>query len=342
MASIEPISGHNDRVELYKVLPLSTPFTLNVFPTNACNFKCSFCAQSIGAKEMKNKYNYNVSEHMSMNTFENIVKGSKNFDKPFKLLSFMGHGEPLLNKNIPDMVKLAKDNNIADRIEIITNGSLLTNEMSDRLIDAGITNIRISLEGLSARKYKEISNVDIDFDEFLSNLEYFHKKGKEYGSNLFVKVLDCALEDGEKDKFYHIFDKISTRMYIEELKPVYDGIEFTKDIKEITTDRYGNAHTPRIVCPLAFFSMAIWPNGDVAPCDAIYKPITLGNVNQDDLSEVFNNKKALSFRLELLKGNKNSINGCNKCCAPDDVSHEKDDLDKYANELIDKYKNFKE
>lgn len=337
MSTIAPISGYNDRVELKNVLPLSTPFTLNIFPINSCNFRCNYCAQSLGAKGLKAYNNYDLSEKMSLKTFEKIVHDSKKFDKPYKLLSFMGHGEPLLNRAVPDMIKLANENKIADRIEIITNGALLTPEYSDRLIDAGVTNVRVSLQGLSSEQYKETSDVNIDFNSFVENLAYFHKKGKEKGSNLFVKVLDCSLKEGEEDKFYEIFNDISTRMYIEHVKPVYDSVEFTKDINDLTTDRYGNVHEKRLVCPLAFFTMAIWPNGEVAPCDAIYKPISLGNVNDNDLSELFNSQKNNDFRLKLLQGKKESMFGCSKCCAPDDVSHEKDELDSSKEDLIKYY-----
>lgn len=340
MAIVAPVSGYNDRVSLKSILPLSTPFTLNVFPTNACNFRCNYCAQSLGAKGIKKYNNYNVSEKMTMETFKKIVEDSKNFDKPYKLLSFMGHGEPLLNRDVPKMIKLAKDNNIADRIEIITNGVLLTPDYSDELIDAGVTNVRVSLQGLTSEQYKITSDVKVDFDNFVKNLAYFHKKGKEKDSNLFVKILDCTLEKSEKETFYKMFNDISSRMYIEEVKPVYDNLEFTKNITDLTRDRYGNFHKKREVCPLAFFSLAIWPNGDIAPCDAIYKPIVLGNVNTEDLQKVFNGKKSNQFRLKLLNGEKNNMFGCSKCCAPDDVSHELDELDSESKKLIEKYSKF--
>lgn len=337
MSKIEPISGHNDRVELKKVLPISTPFTLNVFPINACNFKCNYCAQSLGISGMKRYNNFDSSEKMTIETFEKIIEQSKKFDKPYKLLSLMGHGEPLLNKELPKMIKLAKNNNIAQRIEIITNGALLDNDLSDALIDAGVTNIRVSLQGLSSEQYKQTSNVNIDFDKFLQNLEYFYNKGQEKNSHLFVKIMDCSLQDGEEENFYEIFDKISSRMYIEKVKPIYEGVKFTKGKTDLSTNRYGDIHEPRLVCPLAFFSLAVWPNGDIAPCDAIYKPITLGNVNTDDLSQVFNGTQNNIFRFKLLKGKKNNMEGCKVCCAPDDVSHQKDELDGAAKDLIEKY-----
>jgi len=337
MSLVAPISGYNDRVELKNVLPLNTPFTLNVFPTNACNFKCNYCAQSLGAKAMKEYNNYDVSEKMNMTTFEKLVFDSKKFNRPYKLLSFMGHGEPLLNRDLPKMIKLANKHKIADRIEIITNASLLDREYSDELIDAGVTNLRVSLQGLSSEQYKNTSAVKIKFEDLVENLKYFHDKGKNKGSNLFVKVLDCSLDYNQEKDFYELFNNMSSRMYIEEVKPVYDTVGFTKDMDNLTRDRYGNYHEKREVCPLAFFTLSVWPNGDIAPCDAIYKPIVLGNVNQDDISKVFNNRKNNEFRLKLLNGEKNNMFGCNKCCAPDDVSHDKDELDSSKLELKEKY-----
>lgn len=90
-----------------------------------------------------------------------------------KLLSLTGQGEPLINRNISKMVEIAKKNDIAERIEIITNGSLLNKEVAKSLIEAGLDTIRISIQGLSAEKYKNICNYQLNFDEFINNIRYF-------------------------------------------------------------------------------------------------------------------------------------------------------------------------
>jgi len=59
-------------------------------------------------------------------------------------------------------------------VEIITNGLLLTPETSRKLIDAGITNINISVQGVSKERYKETCGVEIDFDEYVKNLSYLY------------------------------------------------------------------------------------------------------------------------------------------------------------------------
>lgn len=112
--------------------------------------------------------------------------------------------------------------------------------------------------------------------------------------------MDIALEEGESEKFYDIFSKISDRMYIEKCKPVYDGVKYPEEAYN-SIDRYGRAHIRRKVCPLPFYMLAIFPNGDVVPCDSIYKPIVLGNVHRDTLFDIWNGNKLKEFWLMQLK-----------------------------------------
>ncbi len=332
-AEIKPISGVEDRVRLADAIPLATPFTMNIFPTNACNFRCNYCAQSLGAKLLHDKYHF-VYDTMSMDIFVKAIDQMKQFSEPFKLLSFMGHGEPLLHKALPEMIRMVREAGVAKRIEIITNGACLTHTLSEQLIDAGLSRLRVSLQGLSAKKYWEVSGVQIDFDAFVDELRYFY--AIRNGSKLFVKIVDSSLEEGEEQSFYDLFGEFTDRMYIEHIKPVYDGVAYDTLPDEVTIDRYGNSHEKRIVCPLAFYMLALWPNGDVVPCDAIYKPVVLGNVQKDDLVEMWNGQSLRKFwRLQLEK-QRVGYPGCDVCCAPDDVSHPLDVLDGFSKTIEEK------
>lgn len=337
MSEIAPPTGYNDRVRLHQALPLRMPFTLNVFPTNACNLKCTYCVHSMGGTRLQAYPQMGGKPNMSIETFKSIVEKSAQFNDRYKLLSFMGHGEPLLNRDLPEMIRLAKRANLANRLEIISNGLLLNKALSDEIIDAGLTNLRVSLQGITSSKYLEIGRVPVDFEELFENLSYFHNAGISRGTRLFVKILDCSLDDGESETFYKLFDSASSRMFIEFVKPVYDGVSLTKDLNNLETDRYGKQHARRHVCPLPFFTLSIWPNGDVSPCDAIYQPVVLGNVNTHQLTDMFSGHTNNMFRLDHLHGERPRMAGCQKCCAPDDVSDELDALDEHAAELAARY-----
>lgn len=320
-SEIKPICGL-ERVKLSEAIPLTTPFSLFVFPTTLCNFKCSYCAHSLGRNSFKSIYDVEM-QNMSMETYGRVLHQAKQFPDTFKMLSLTGHGEPLLNRNLSKMIQMAKQSKIAERIEIITNASLLTHQLSDELIDAGLDTLRISLQGLSTEKYKEICAADINFEELIENINYFYNRKRE--CSVFVKILDVSLEAGEEELFYKIFSDISDRMYIEKCRPVYDGVDYgTKSLP--LEDRYGRKHEKRDVCPFPFFMLGIFPNGDVEPCDALYKPVVLGNVNSETLLDMWYGEKLNSFRILQLNKQRN-ITRCALCCAPDDVAHPEDVLD---------------
>ena len=322
MAEIKPLAGM-ERKKLKDVIPLRTPYAIYFFPTNLCNFMCKYCAHSGGLNKFQEKYGLKA-ESMSLETFTRAIDQLKGFSDKLKVINLSGQGEPLLNPSLADMVRYAKEADVADRIEIITNASLLTHEMSDALIEAGVDCIRISLQGMSDKVYYETCGKKIKVDELFSNISYLYEHKKQ--CQVYIKVMDVALAEGEEDLFYRTFDAISDRMYIEQCKPVYDSVEMTRNI-QTDTDRYGRSHQPRQVCPLPFYMLGILPDGTISPCETIYVPEVLGNVWQDEIPEVWNGEKMKRFQEMQLKKLRRDNPKCVRCCAPDDVAHPDDNLD---------------
>lgn len=335
MSDIKPFTGVDDRVRLADAVPLDTPFTLNVFPSEICNFKCSYCAQSLGRKEIFEQYGLG-NELMTVETAKIIAEQSKKFPRKYKLVSMMGHGEPLCNKKLPEIIDIIKSADITDRIDVITNASLLTKDIADGLIDAGLDVLRVSLQGISSESYQNICGANIDFEKFYSRLAYFYERSSGK-CKVYVKTMDVSLKADETDRFFELFDPISDRMFIDKVKPVYDKVDYTAQQRDISTDRYGNAHESRKVCPQPFYMLSVWTNGDVTPCDALYKANPLGNIYTDELTDMWNGSSKRHFCIEQLKGNRFTHTKCSRCCAPDDVAHKEDILDDAADDLINRF-----
>ncbi len=333
MSEIKPFTGVDDRVRLADAVPLATPFTLNIFPSNVCNFRCRYCAQSLGSEVLRKEYGL-PPENMSLDVMKLVVQQAAEFPQPFKLVSMMGHGEPLCNPALPEMIGMIKQAGVARRVDIITNAALLTPECSDRLLDAGLDVLRVSLQGLNSDKYWDVSRVKLDFEEFYQNLAYFYqKRGK---CRLYVKVVDAALDEGEEAVFFQRFSPITDRMFIDRIKPVYSGVTYTDDERDLSTDRYGNRHDKRLVCPQPFYMLSVWANGDVAPCDALYKACPLGNVRESSLRIMWESESRRNFCRLHLQGRREQEPACAQCCAPDDVQHEEDVLDDNREELLER------
>lgn len=334
MSEIKPFTGVDDRVPLADAVPLDTPFTLNIFPSNICNFRCRYCAQSLGQEFLRREYDF-PPQNMPLELMELIVRQAAGFPRRFKLVSMMGHGEPLCNHDLPEMVRLVKQAGIAERIDIISNAALLTPEYSDRLLEAGIDVLRVSLQGIRSESYWRTSRVKLDFEELYQNLAYFYcNRGN---ARLYVKVVDAALEDGEEDAFFRRFGPITDRMFIDRIKPVYSGVNYTESERDLETDRYGKRHGKRQVCPQPFYMLSVWANGDVAPCDALYKACPLGNVTSSTLRAMWESDAKKAFCRLQLQGLREKDPACVRCCAPDDVQHEEDVLDNKRWELLEKF-----
>lgn len=331
MAERKPFTGINDRVRLADVIPLATPFTLNIFPSNICNFRCTYCAQSLGAEYLEREYCF-PQELMTMEIIDKVIEQSKAFNTKYKLISFMGHGEPLCNRNLPEMIRKMKKADIANRIDIITNASLLTREYADELIAAGLDVLRVSLQGVSTEAYEKTCGVHLDFEKFVDNLTYFYQNKKQ--CNVFMKTVDASLAEGEERKFYDIFEKICDRIYIDSIKPVYSGVEYSEAERNLSLDRYGNVHEKRLVCPQPFYMLSVWANGDVTPCDALYKASLLGNVKNERLKDLWNSDIKRKFCKMQLEKKRENDPACQRCCAPDDVASEEDILDMEADRLL--------
>lgn len=330
---IRPLAGLT-RVSLQDHIPLKTPFSAYLFPTNYCNFHCSYCAHSLGAEGFQRTYGF-APETMSMETYRLAIDQLAEFPSPLKTLSLTGQGEPLLHPQLPDMVAYAKEKKVSQRIEFMSNGALLSESLSRALIDAGLDCIRISLQGLSSETYAQVCGARLNFARFVEQIEwlYHHKKQCE----VFVKILDVALHPGEEQEFYHLFYPIADRVYVEQCRPVYTGVSSTEHIS-VQADRYGREHVPRRVCPLCFFMVGIFPNGDVYPCETIYRPEWLGNVHTDRLLRMWNGEKHRQFQEMQLLGKRMGHPRCAGCCAPDDVSHPEDVLDDAADVLLERLK----
>lgn len=333
-----PTTG-GERIPLADNLPLHTPLLIQIFPVYACNFKCGYCIYAID----KSKHGY-ISDKvfMEMELYKKSIDDMKRFDKRIKMLRFAAIGEPLLHREIAKMVDYAKKADIAESIDIVTNGSLLTRKLSDDLVNTGLTKLRISLEGLSNEDYKRNSSVEIDFNNLVQNITYFYNNRKQ--TKVYIKIIDYMLKNEEdKNRFYNVFNSICDEIAIEHLTPTITGIDYTKMTDE-KLDKPQNEEKmiETNICSEPFYLMQINPDGKVVPCCNMTYPEILGDININSVKEIWNGKKFNCFRLRQLNGTKNTCDVCKDCKIYLYGMHMEDLLDNSKVELVEKYKLEKE
>lgn len=322
------------RVELYKKLPLQTPFSLHVFPSYFCNFRCKYCLHSL-SEDVLTKKGFK-RQFMDFDTYKKAIDDCKAFDKKLKAIIFAGHGEPLMHPEISKMVAYVKEQNIANRVEIVTNGSLLTNNLSDDLIAAGLDRLRISVQGINGQAYENTMGKPFDFDKFIEQLKYFfiHKKNTE----IYCKIIDVAMKSPEEEATFHkIFSEVSDETAIEYEIPFVQEIDNTALKNSFECSKQGNKATTAKVCAMPFYMMVLTPNGDIVPCCSTDIPIVMGNIKEESLKEIWDSARWKGFcRVHLLK-NRDKHFICSKCSVPQFGMQMGDYLDDQAEDLLEKY-----
>ena len=322
------------RKELMDIIPLKNPLSMLVDPASVCNFKCSFCPtgdpsliKSTGRKQVL----------LSLELYKKIIEQINDFETPLEVLRLYKDGEPLLNSNIVEFVRLAKACKKINRVETTTNGSKLDKKMCDGLIDAGIDRIIISVEGLSKEKYKEFAKVNFDFDEFIKNLEYLYKisRGK---CKIHIKTVSENLDtdDGEL-RFKAIFENLSDRMFIENTIPSWPefSLDYLTDEQKTQLDKRDENITRKQSCGYLFYSLSINADGEVSPCCVDWnRKLSLGNLNTQTIADIWNGNKLYDLRRRHLTKQRNSIESCSSCGHVDYCSLE--NIDDHADEILHK------
>jgi len=332
-AKIVEGAGHQ-RKNLGECLPLATPFALHVFPAHVCNFKCSYCLHSL-PHDMLAKKGFKKTV-MDFSLFAKLADDATSFPKKFKVLIFAGWGEPLLHKQLAEMVDYAKRKNIAERIELVTNGVLLTNEMTRKLVDAGIDRVRISIQGLDAKKYFDIAGVEMDYGIFLRNIEYFFTQKRE--AKLYIKTIDAALStDKEREIFFERFGSICDEIAIEQVIPVERNINHAKFGSTFTKRHCGGDAERVSVCPFPFYMSVIHPDGSYAPCCSPDLPMSFGNVRDNTIKSIWNGEVLRKFRIAHLEGKRGNAPLCRTCPRPQYDIQPGDNIDCHAKMLLPFY-----
>ena len=110
---------------------------------------------------------------MEWATYEALLNCLADFPE-LKEIAFSGFGEPLLHERLPDMVKLAHERGI--RTELTTNAMLLNPAMASKLIDAGIDQVVVSIDGASDKTHSSI-RPGATLNGILRNIESLNRIG---------------------------------------------------------------------------------------------------------------------------------------------------------------------
>ncbi len=288
------------------------PSILTIEPTNICNLRCPLC--TTGSGDMNR-----VNGKMHLDTFRNII--DKMGDDIFFLLLYH-QGEPYINKDFLEFVRLAKEKKIYTTTS--TNAHYFSDEVINATIDAGLDSMIVSLDGVTQEvyeRYRVKGKVDKVIESTARFMEIKRRRKAKYPL-IALQFLVMKHNEHELSAVKKLAADIGVdRLLIKNIE-VHNEEEAAEWLPSEDKYRRYNfdgqslqvKNGSKKSCPRVWNSTLINWDGSVVPCCFDKNgEHELGNINSaENLDALWNGDAYAAFRKRLLH-QRESIDMCRNC-----------------------------
>jgi AdoMet-dependent heme synthase len=172
---LKPLKGHPSHIQQ----PMSSASKGSILRlvaweiTRNCNLECVHCR----AAATKGPYTGELDTKAGFKLLDQMAE----LGEPIVILT---GGEPLLRQDIFEIAEYGTKKNL--RMVMAPNGTLITAKIADRLVDAGIKRISISLDGASRESHDKFRGVEGAFDGALRGIHHAKNAGIEFQINTTI------------------------------------------------------------------------------------------------------------------------------------------------------------
>jgi MoaA/NifB/PqqE/SkfB family radical SAM enzyme len=287
------------------------PVVYNIETTNACNMKCEMCPRTT---MMTRKV-----ETMDRDTFLRIVdqiepfkeelwfRWEESVEKEYginkddmsenhfflyiipKIIQLHGYGDPLLDKNMPEYIKILSEKGIQSYFSC--NPSNIDREKMIKMFENGLSYIKYSIETVDDALHKKIRGRASDFTNSYNKIAELLKIKKENGYKTIIIITMLNLNRANQMNEYKL------------LKDAFEGLDVyiylkSEDQQWYRKDYHGtkSIHWSEF-CKHPWMSMTIKSNGEAAMCMEDYNnEIVLGDAKKESLYDIWNGNSYKKFR----------------------------------------------
>lgn len=255
--------------------------------TNICNLSCNFCPKT--SRDLG---------FMNVEDFEIIINKIKGYTNHIYLHLM---GEPLLNKNLGEFLKVAKKENL--NINITSNGTLINNAKDIIINSNAVRQINISLHSFEA------NDNSIDFYEYLNNiLDFINEANDKTETICALRLWNIDTDELKANNDLNsqilrlIEEKLNINFSIFESLREKRGIKLKERVYLNMAEKFSwpsseiSLISEDVFCYGLRDQIGILLDGTVVPCclDSEGK-ISLGNIFNESLDEIINSKRALDI-----------------------------------------------
>ncbi len=262
-----------------------------------CNANCSFCPHHEVKRRPK------IMDDVVWRKIVDETRGLGITYRPFLI------NEPLTDKRLGEIMRYIREDGTA-KIELNSNGGLMTRDKALEILDAGIEVIRFSIDGFSAESFAK-SRVGLDYEDTVKRTSEFIELAARRGGagRIEVRMIETEHTHHEIEPFKKFWaeagaEPVITALYNWPWEPGVEGI-----------------NRP---CLKILEEMFIYVNGQVTLCCwDTHERAVIGDVTREHTLEVWKGETNTRLRRLLAEGRRDQILLCSRCDAYKDYAFEK-------------------
>lgn len=273
------------------------PDHVDIEISSTCNMRCPMCYTI--TEEFKKRVGRKL---MPFELFKKIVDECAKYNVFSIRISL--RGEPFIHPDVIKMIKYAHDKGIKE-ISSLTNGLALTPELFEQAMDAGLSWLTISIDGIG-KTYEGI-RIPARFDDIVAKIKKYKEIKERRGSEkpvIKVQSIWPAIKDNALE-YYNIFHS-----YVDNIasNPLIDYLDMDKDIE----------YESNFDCPVLYQRMVVSSDGLVLLCsNDEFGEYIIGDANQESLYNIWHGEKIQKVRnLHQKHVGYKEIEPCKKCYLP--------------------------
>jgi MoaA/NifB/PqqE/SkfB family radical SAM enzyme len=264
------------------------PNSITIEPTNLCNLRCLHCHHAD-----LNHPSGKTGGFMDMRTYRKVINEIRRWASHITLNL---HGEPLLHKNILDMIRYAKDADLF--VSLLTNGTRLKSEVSRALVDAHLERIVFSFEGSCPATHEKV-RYGSNFKKTLGNILYFMVHNRKCGNPptfICMSMVDSKYTHGDCEAYKEYFNKLPINTVF--INKMLNFAGTTPLGREIAVSNRANVpFDEQPTCRLPWEMMSVCWNGSVSACPLDHTEThIIGDAAIETLESIWNGERMQKFR----------------------------------------------
>jgi len=266
------------------------PDIVQIESTNLCNAKCVFCPRD----EMHRRQGV-----MDMDLFKKVVDECAALG--ITHIRVHNYGEPFLDRQLVEKVRYAKAKGIPE-VGMISNGSLITEDVARGMVEAGLDAINISVDA-AGKDVFERTRLHLKYDDVVANIRALHRIRVQLGRTHPKLILSFVRQNNSDDEqaFIREWSRIADKIHITDLHNWAGTLNDHSDV--------------RFPCYRLWQTFTVLWDGRVSLCCADFDGRNiLGDLRTSTIARIWNSAPYRAVRRQHLESGGPAI--CRSCDLP--------------------------